>query len=97
MTLQEVWRERRLLVAHFWHRLLGTAGAWFFWCVRCPLRAWHLVARGSCVSLRTSGAWYVLCACAACYAPRVIGQGADEGYQVTSASCITASVLCPTP
>lgn len=40
MTLQEVWRERRLLIAHFWHRLLGTAGAWFFWCVRCLLRAW---------------------------------------------------------
>ena len=40
MTLQEVWRERRLLVAHFWHRLLGTAGAWFFWCVRCLFRAW---------------------------------------------------------
>lgn len=29
---QVLWRERRLLVTHFWHRLVGTAGAWFFWC-----------------------------------------------------------------
>ncbi|KAK9821919.1 hypothetical protein WJX81_006266 [Elliptochloris bilobata] len=28
---EEVWRERAALVTHFWHRLLGTAGAWFFW------------------------------------------------------------------
>ena len=29
---QVLWRERRQLVTHFWHRLVGTAGAWFFWC-----------------------------------------------------------------
>ena len=32
MLWQVLWRERRLLVTHFWHRLVGTAGAWFFWC-----------------------------------------------------------------
>jgi hypothetical protein len=31
-AVQAAWRERRLLVRHYWHRLLGTAGAWFLWC-----------------------------------------------------------------
>lgn len=31
-TRQAARRERAVLVAHFWHRLLGTAGSWFCWC-----------------------------------------------------------------
>lgn len=58
--LQEVWRERRLLVAHFWHRLLGTAGAWFFWCACCLLRAWGLPGD----PVRTVHLWRLVLLCA---------------------------------
>lgn len=30
-ALQVALREYKVLAYYYWHRLVGTAGAWFFW------------------------------------------------------------------
>jgi hypothetical protein len=39
VAAQHASREQSVMWYHYWHRLVGTAGAWFFWCgprALCP-------------------------------------------------------------